>query len=187
MKLLFDFFPILLFFITYKAFGGDVFLATAVTIAASAIQALIYWLQHRRIDKLQLATLGVVILFGGATLLLHEEIYIKWKPTVANWLFGAVFLGSHFIGDRRPIIQRVLSRAIELPQAAWLRLNLAWSAFFIAVGFLNLFVVYNFTTATWVNFKLFGILGLTVAFVALQSLYLSRHIRPDPDTGGKPE
>jgi len=187
MKLLFDFFPILLFFIAYKVFGGDVFIATAVTIAASAVQALMYWLRYHRVEKLQLATLGVVLVFGGATLLLHEEIYIKWKPTVANWLFGLVFLASHFIGDRRPIIQRLLSRAVELPQPVWLRLNLAWTLFFVTVGFINLFVVYNFTTAAWVNFKLFGILGLTVAFVALQTLYLSRHIRPDVGAGGKPE
>jgi intracellular septation protein len=177
MKLLFDFFPILLFFITYKIFGGSVFIATAVTIAASAVQALIHWLRHRRIEALQLATLGVVVIFGGATLLLHEEIYIKWKPTVANWLFGLAFIGSHFVGDRRPIVQRLLSRAIDLPSPIWIRLNLAWSAFFIVVGFVNLFVVYNFPTATWVNFKLFGILGLTLAFIGAQSVYLSRHAR----------
>lgn len=187
MKLLFDFFPILLFFVAYKLFADDVFVATAVTVAASAIQAAFYWLRYRRIEKLQLATVAVVILFGGATLLLHEEIYIKWKPTVANWLFAVAFLASHFIGDRRPIIQRALAGAIELPQPVWVRLNLAWSAFFIVLGFVNLFVVYNFTTAAWVNFKLFGILGLTVVFVALQSLYLSRHIRPDADVGEKSE
>jgi intracellular septation protein len=187
MKLLFDFFPILLFFAAYKLFAGDIFIATLVTVAASAVQAAILWLRHRRIDRLQLATVGIVVLFGGATLLLHEEIYIKWKPTVVNWLFAVVFLGSHFIGERRPIIQRVLAGAIELPPAIWLRLNLAWSAFFVFLGLVNLVVVYNFTTAAWVNFKLFGILGLTVAFVALQSLYLSRHIRPDADARGKPE
>lgn len=187
MKLLFDFFPILLFFVAFKIFAGDVFIATAVTIAASAVQAAIYWLWYRRIDRLQLATLGVVIVFGGATLLLHEEIYIKWKPTVANWLFGLVFLASHFIGERRPIIQRVLARAIELPGPIWTRLNLAWTGFFITVGFLNLFVVYNFPTATWVNFKLFGILGLTLAFIAVQSVYLSRHVRSDADAEGKSE
>ncbi|MFZ1990098.1 MAG: septation protein A [Alphaproteobacteria bacterium] len=182
MKLLYDFFPVLLFFIAFKVTGNNIFIATAVAIAATALQVSIYWIKHRRLENIHVITLALLVVFGGATLLLQDEVYIKWKPTVLNWLFGLVFIGSHFIGER-PVIQRLMAQAITLPQAVWYRLNLVWSVFFIAVGFINLYVVYNFDTDTWVNFKLFGLIGLTLAFIIAQSLYISRYIKRDADGG----
>ncbi|MBK8162343.1 MAG: septation protein A [Gammaproteobacteria bacterium] len=178
MKLLFDFFPVLLFFAAYKLTGDDIYIATAVAIAATFIQSAIFWLRHRRLEKMHMITLVLLVVFGGATLLLQDEVYIKWKPTVLNWLFGLVFIGSHFIGER-PVIQRLMSQAVTLPQDVWYRLNLVWSLFFIAVGFINLYVVYNFDTETWVNFKLFGIIGLTLVFIIAQSFYIGRYIKHD--------
>lgn len=182
MKLLFDFFPVLLFFAAYKLTGDDIYIATAVAIAATFIQSAIFWLRHRRLEKMHMITLVLLVVFGGATLLLQDEVYIKWKPTVLNWLFGLVFIGSHFIGDR-PVIQRLMSQAVTLPQGVWYRLNLLWSLFFIAVGFINLYVVYNFDTETWVNFKLFGIIGLTLVFIIAQSFYIGRYIKHDGGEG----
>jgi intracellular septation protein len=182
MKFLFDFFPVLLFFIAYKLTGDNIYIATATAIAATVVQASLYWIKHRRLENMHVITLALLVVFGGATLLLHDEVYIKWKPTVLNWLFGLVFIASHFIGER-PIVQRLMARAVTLPRNVWHRLNLAWSVFFIAVGFINLYVVYNFDTATWVNFKLFGIIGLTLVFILAQSFYISRYIKQDADGG----
>ena len=186
MKLLFDLFPILLFFAAYKLSGGDIFIATAVAIAAGVVQLAVQWLRHRRLENMHLITLGLLIVFGGATLLFQDEMFIKWKPTVVNWLFALVFLGSHCIG-KRTVMQRMLGGSIELPPAVWTRLNMAWGSFFLAVGAINLWVVYNFSTEIWVNFKLFGILGLTGAFVVGQSFYILRHLKRDEETGEKPE
>lgn len=181
MKLLFDFFPILLFFITFKLYEEPtegVLAATAVAIVASFIQVSVSWLRNRRIENMHLVTLALIVVFGGATLVLKEEIFIKWKPTAVNWLFAMVFLASEFIG-RKNLVRRMMENSIELPEAVWGKLNLSWVAFFVFLGAANLYVVYNFDTDTWVNFKLFGLLGLTVAFVALQSLYLIRHMKRD--------
>lgn len=179
MKLLFDFFPILLFFIAYKL--GDIYVATLAAIAGSLVQVGFTWFKTRKIETMHLVSLALIVVFGGATLLLKDEMFIKWKPTVLNWLFAAVFLGSQFIGDK-PVIQRMLGAQLELPPAVWRRLNLAWALFFSVVGGANLFVMYNYDTEIWVNFKLFGMLGLTILFVVIQSFYLSRYL---PET--KPE
>lgn len=178
MKLLFDFFPVILFFIAYKLHG--IYAATAVIIAASTIQMALFWLKYRRFEGLHVTTFFLVVLLGGATLLLEDETFIKWKPTVVNWLFGLVFLGSQFIG-KQPLIARVMGKNITLPAGIWLRLNTAWIIFFIGLGFINLFVAYNFDTDTWVNFKLFGMMGLTLAFIIAQGFYLAPHVRTDND------
>jgi len=179
MKMLFDFLPILLFFIVYKIY--DIYMATAVLIAASFLQTTLFWFINRRFEKAHLITLVLVCLFGGATLLLHNEMFIKWKPTVINWLFAAAFLGSQFIG-RKNLIERMMGDHIDLPARIWTQLNLAWSSFFIFLGLANLFVVYTFDTDVWVNFKLFGLLGLTLLFVIAQSLYIARHTTDVPPT-----
>ncbi len=171
--MLFDFFPVLLFFLAYKL--SDIYVATGVLIAACAVQMVAQRLWRGAFDRTQIITFMLVLIFGGATLMLHDEQFIKWKPTVINWLFGLVFLGSHVIG-RMTMIQRMLGGRIELPTHAWSRLNAAWGVFFIALGILNLYVAFSFDTETWVNFKLFGLMGLTLAFVLLQSLYLARFL-----------
>ncbi len=175
MKALFDLFPILLFFIAYKVY--DIYVATAVAIGASLLQVGLYWAKHRRVENMHLVTLVLIVVFGGATLLLRDEMFIKWKPTVLNWLFGMAFLGSHFIGKRH-LVQRMMGEAVTLPRIVWRRLNLAWTLFFFALGAVNLMVAYNFETDVWVDFKLFGILGLTLVFILAQSLYIARHLKP---------
>ncbi len=176
MKLLFDLFPVILFFIAYKAY--DIYTATAVIIVASAIQVGYIYLRYRRVEKMHLITLGLVVLLGGLTLILHDEAFIKWKPTIVNWGFALVFLGSHYIGQK-PIVRRMMDQAIQLPDTIWLKLSYLWIGFFIFSGFLNLFVAYNYDTDTWVNFKLFGLMGITFIFIILQGLYVSRYMQDD--------
>lgn len=154
----------------------DIYVATAVLIIASLLQTSAHWLMHRRFEKMHVITLVLVCVFGGLTLMLQNEMFIKWKPTVINWLFAVAFIGSQFIG-KKSLIQRMMSDHMVLPNKIWLHLNIAWTLFFIALGFANLYVVYNFDTETWVNFKLFGLLGLTFVFVVAQSLYVARFIK----------
>ncbi len=179
MKLLYDFFPILLFFIAYQAY--DIYVATAVAIAASAAQVGWSWSRRGRVEPMHLVTLGLVVVLGGATLLLRDEAFIKWKPTVVNWLFAAAFLASQLVG-RRPLVQRMMARTLTLPDPVWARLNLSWVAFFLLLGAANLYVAYAYDTDTWVHFKLFGMLGLTVLFVLGQVLYLGRYLERDRTT-----
>lgn len=193
MKLLFDFFPILLFFVTYK-FGpllapadnpwlreNPIYLATLVAMGASLVQVGYTWIKNRKVENMHLLSLVLIVVFGGATLYLKDPLFIKWKPTVLNWLFGLVFVVSQVFGER-PMIERMLGGQLELPGPVWRRLNLVWATFFMVIGAINLYVAYRFDEAVWVNFKLFGMLGLTFLFVILQSFYLSRYL-PEP----KPE
>jgi len=176
MKLLFDFFPILLFFIAYKCY--DIYVATAVAIVATVLHVGFTWFKTRKVGGMQLVTLAIITIFGGLTLYLHDEQFIKWKPTVINWLFGATFLASQLFGQKTAI-EHMMGSSLNLPSPIWRRLNLSWVTFFFIMGGANLFVMYNFDRDTWVNFKLFGMLGLTFVFMVLQSFYLSRYL-PEP-------
>ncbi|MFW1677516.1 septation protein A [Pontibacter sp. JAM-7] len=175
MKLLLDFLPVVIFFVIYKV-TGDIIMATAVLIPATLLQMLYTWYRTHRIETMQLVTLGLVVLLGGATILLQDKTFIQWKPTVVNWLFAIAFLGSHFIGQKT-IVERLMGSSISLPAQVWNHLNIAWIIFFIAMGIINLFVAYSFSEDIWVDFKLFGMLGLTVLFILGQGFYLSRHIQ----------
>lgn len=175
MKMLLDFLPIIIFFIVYKA-TGDIIIATAVLIPATLLQMLYTWIKTHKIETMQLVTLALVVLLGGATVLFQDKTFIQWKPTVVNWLFGLAFLGSQFIG-KKTIVERLMGSNIELPSFAWRSLNIAWVIFFILMGITNLYVAYNFSEEAWVNFKLFGMLGITLIFILGQGLYLSRHIQ----------
>lgn len=177
MKLLLDFLPIIIFFAVYKS-TDDIILATAVLIPATMLQMAWTWWKTHTIEKMQLVTLGLVVVMGGATVLLQDKTFIQWKPSVVNWLFGLAFLGSQFIG-KKPIVQRIMDSSITLPDAIWRNLNIAWTLFFMAMGVVNLIVVYTMSEEAWVNFKLFGMLGLTLIFIILQGLYLARHIPKD--------
>jgi intracellular septation protein len=175
MKLLLDFLPIIIFFGVYK-YTGDIIMATAILIPATLIQLLYTWIKEHKIEKMQLVTLALVVIMGGATVIFQDKTFIQWKPTVVNWLFGLTFLGSQFIGPKT-IIERIMAANIELPSNAWRTLNIAWVFFFLSMGIINLFVAYNFSEETWVNFKLFGMLGLTVIFIVIQGLYMSKYIK----------
>ncbi len=172
MKLLFDFFPILLFFIFFKLFG--IYVATATAMTAALVQVLFFRLCYQRYEKIQVISMLIILILGGATLFFHNPWFIKWKPTGIYWLSAIVFLSSLFIGDKT-IIQKMLGNSITLHSKVWRRLNTAWALFFVLMGLLNIYVAYHFDTNTWVNFKLFGGTGMTLLFVMLQAMYLSKH------------
>jgi len=176
VKLLYDYFPIICFFIAYKLWG--IYIATAVTMVASFLQVAGYWLVQRKFEKMHLITMALILLLGGSTLIFHKAIFIKWKPSIIYWLFSLVLLASHFIG-KAPIIHRLIGDKIVLPKKVWAKINFSWGLFFFLMGFLNLYVVYNYSTNSWVNFKLFGTLGLTIVFVFIQVIYMSRHMESD--------
>lgn len=183
MKFITDLFPVILFFIAYKMY--DIYVATAVAIVASICQVGLSWFRHKHVEKMHLITMGLLIFFGGLTLILQDPLFIKWKPTVVNWLFAVAFFGSQFIGEKS-LIERMMGGNIALPHRIWVKLNIAWISFFTFSGALNLYVAFNFEEATWVNFKLFGLMGLTIAFIIAQALYLSRYMT-DEEESGSPE
>jgi intracellular septation protein len=178
MKFLFDLFPIILFFVAFKL--GDIWIATGVAIAATFVQ--IGWLLARgkRVDPMLWVSLAIIVVFGGATLLLHDETFIKWKPTVLYWLFAAAFLIAEF-GFRNNLMKAVLGRELVLPEPVWRRVLLSWIGFFATMGAVNLYVAFNYSTETWVNFKLFGFMGLMLLFVIGQGVMLAKYIEQEPN------
>ncbi|WP_111639235.1 septation protein A [Marinomonas shanghaiensis] len=175
MKILFDFLPIVIFFVVYKMTGNIIF-ATAILIPATLIQVGFTWFKKRTIEKMHLVSLILVVLLGGATVLLGDGDFIKWKPTIVNALFAVAFLGSQFVGKKN-IIQRMMGDTLELPSKVWRTLNLAWVAFFVVSGAANLYVAFSYSEEIWVDFKLFGLLGMTLVFILLQGIYLSSHLQ----------
>ena len=216
MKQLFDFFPILLFFILYKFYldlpdelilginswvplmqltpgesSDAIYLATLAAILVTLVQVVMAAIIVKKVEKMPLITLALLLIFGGATLALKDPVFIQWKPTVINWLFALVFLGSHLVGDK-PLIQRMMGHAIEIrEQRVWNQLNLAWIGFFIVAGIANLVVApaidplgLQFSEDSWVDFKLFGLMGMTVAFVVAQAFFLAKYMpSTDEETG----
>lgn len=176
MKLLFDLLPVLLFFVAYKAAG--IYAATAVAIAAGIGQIAWLKLRGRPVDTMQWTGLGIVVVFGGMTLWLEDPMFIKLKPTVLYGLLATGLTVSRY-AFRRNLIRSMMGAQLKLPDGVWDRLNLAWVVFFAVLGGLNLFVARNFSEETWVNFKLFGSLGLTIAFVVGQALWFGRHLKED--------
>jgi len=174
MKFLFDIFPVLLFFAAYKAAG--IYIATAVAIAATFAQIGWVWFRHRKVETMLWVSLVIIVVFGGATLLLRDETFIKWKPTVLYWLFGATLLIAE-LGFGKNLIRAMMGAQIELPEAVWSKVNWSWVGFFVVMGILNLYVAYNFTTDTWVDFKLFGGTGLMLVFVLIQAFTLAKHVQ----------
>ena len=172
MKFLFDIFPVILFFVAFKLY--DIYVATAVAIAATVVQIAWVWLRHRKVDKMLWVSFGVIAVFGGATLVLQDETFIKWKPTVLYWLFaGALAIAE--LGFRKNLIRAMMESQIALPEPVWRRLLASWIGFFAAMGAINLAVAFNFSTETWVNFKLFGGIGLMLLFIVLQAIMLARY------------
>lgn len=184
MKLLIDFFPIILFFVAFKVWG--IYAATAVAIAATVLQIAYLRFRNGRVEPMQWVSLGVIVLFGGATLLAESETFIKWKPTVLYWLMGGALLFGQLI-FRKNLLRSVMGAQLQLPEAVWLRLNWAWTGFFAVMGALNLWIAFHFDTDTWVNFKLFGGMGLMLVFVVAQALYLSRYLKDEGADAAAPK
>jgi intracellular septation protein len=176
MQLLFDLLPVIAFFVAYKL--TDVYTATVVIIIAVILQTGFQWLRHRKVSSMALISGALVLVFGGLTLWIHDEMFIKWKVSVVNWLFAIGFLVSQYVGEQ-PIIQRIMGANVTLEPALWRRLSWMWIAFFIAVGSINLYVAYNYTTDVWASFKLFGVLGLTFIFAIAQGMWLASKMPPD--------
>jgi intracellular septation protein len=197
MKLLFDLFPVLLFFVFFK-FGNThpetatalltsldivlgegikpaIFLATLVAMIATTTQIIWTKLRHGKVDMMLWITFAIVGVFGGATLLLHDETFIKWKPTVLYWMFSVILLLSNLL-FKKNLMRALLHEKIALPVHAWNRINLSWSLFFAMLGFINLYVAFNYSTDTWVDFKLFGFTGLIALFILAQGAWLSKYI-----------
>lgn len=173
MKQLFEFFPIVLFFIAYKLYG--IYVATEVMIGATTLGVALTWLKYRQVTSMQWITLVLAIVLGGATIYLHDERFLKWKLSIVEWLFGIAFLGSQFIG-KKPFVERMMSSNLTLPASVWKRLNLMWGSFFISVGFINLYVMQHYNTDDWVTFKTFGVPGLMVVFILVQIVFIYKYL-----------
>ena len=175
MKFLFDLFPVILFFAAFKL--GDIFIATGVAMAATVAQIAWVWMKHRKVDTMLWVSLGVITIFGGMTLIFHDETFIKWKPTVLYWAL-AVGLSGSTLFFRKNLIRALLAEQVEAPDFVWRKLNWSWIGFFVFMGFANLAVAFafNLSTETWVNFKLFGGIGLMLVFALIQGLMLSKYI-----------
>jgi len=177
MKFLFDLFPIILFFAAYKVMG--IYAATGAAIIATLGQIAWVRFRHGKVDGMLIASGIIIVVFGGATLLLHDSNFIKWKPTVLYWLFAGVLSLSELFWNRN-LIRSMMKEQVVLPDAVWRVLNHAWALFFALLGVLNLYVAFVWAKNDenlWVNFKLFGTMGLMLVFVVLQSLFLSRYIK----------
>ena len=181
MKFLIDFFPILLFFVAFKVWG--VYVATGVAIAATIAQIIYLRIKNGKVEPMQWISLGLIVVFGGATLISHNDTFIKWKPTVLYWVMAAALLGSQWLMGKN-LIQKLMSAQVQLPQPVWDKLNYSWAIFFVLMGALNIWVAHQFDLDTWVTFKMFGGLGLMVVFVVAQAMYLSRHIQEAPAKDG---
>lgn len=174
MKFLFDIFPVILFFAAFKLYG--IYTATTVAIVATVAQIAWVWFRHRKVENMQWISLALIVVFGGATLILHDETFIKWKPTVLYWLFVLTLIIAELAFGKN-LIRAMLEKQVSAPEAIWKKLLAAWIIFFTLMGALNLYVAFGYSTDTWVSFKLFGGVGLMIVFVIGQGILLSPHIK----------
>ena len=193
MKALFDFFPLLLFFAAFKFY--DIYAATAIAIVATFLQVGFIWFKYRRFEPTHIITLVVISFFGGLTLIFHNDAFIMWKPSVVNWIFSIIVIGSVFI--KRPVMKLLMGKQLTLPDAVWTHLSIAWGTFFLLMGLLNMYIAFYYQIdapqeirrETWVNFKVFWMLGLTLLFSVGQMFFIAKYIDPDASENGesKPE
>ena len=175
MKFLFDLFPVILFFAAFKL--GNIFLATGVAIAATVLQIAWVWFKHRKVDTMLWVSLAIITVLGGLTLVLHDQKFIMWKPTVLYWSVAVALAGGSLFFDKN-FIRTMLQEKLDLPEPVWKRLNWAWVGFFVFLGFANLAIAFafNFSMDTWVSFKVFGTMGLMFVFILVQMLMLAKYI-----------
>ena len=204
--MIFDLFPVILFFLSYHQADtiinntpvGQIIdlsqsdaivatiIATSIAIIASFVQVSIYWLKHHRFEKMHIVSLVLITVMGSITIFFGNPAFIQWKPTLLNWVFAGAFLGSQYVGEKS-LVQRMMGGQISLPEAIWKRLNISWVIFFIFSGLANLYVAFYYAVEldektrmdNWVNFKLFGLMGLTFVFVIAQGIYLSRYMKDE--------
>jgi intracellular septation protein len=177
MKFLFDLFPIILFFVAFKL--GDIYTATIVAMVATIVQILWVYYRHRKIDAMQWISLVMIVVFGSLTIFLHDKTFIQLKPTALYWLFsGALFISAQFFQKNwiEVLMGKQVTLKAESAHSVWRSLNMAWALFFFIMGALNLYIAFEYSEETWVNFKLFGSTGLLLAFVILQGVWLSKHM-----------
>ena len=211
MKFLFDFLPVVFFFLAYKQYGSvppeliqfvnqipmveltpkepkhALIFATLVLIFASLLQNILHWLMYRRFEKMHLISFGILMVFGSMTVILKDPAFLKWKVTIFNWVFAVVLIGSLFVGTKT-LIERMMAHAINVPEPIWRKVTVYWGIFFASIGVLNLIVAFYFpgeNDKNWVNFKLFGMFGLTMAFMIGQVIYLTKHAIEEGEEGGK--
>jgi len=179
MKLLFDLFPVILFFVAFKMF--NVYVATGTAIVATIAQ--IGWVKwrHGKVDTMLWVSFAIIAVFGGATLILHDETFIKFKPTILYWVFAIILLGSNLL-LKKNLMRALLKEKLTLPTKVWNQVNLGWSLFFVILGVVNLYVAFNFSTDAWVNFKLFGATGMMLVFVLLQAMALSKYVHEEKES-----
>ena len=170
MQLLLDYIPIVVFILAY--FYKDIFFATGVLMAVMPLVLFVQWLLTKKLNKIYAASTVLVLVLGGFTLAFRNVTFLAWKPTVLNWAIAIAFLGSQWIG-KKTFVERMLGSAAQLKSEQWIRLNQIWVVFFVFVGSINLYVYYTFSEAFWVKFKLFGMLGITLVFVVIQSIWLT--------------
>ena len=207
MKLLFDFLPVILFFgsfmladrhadaaarfatdhLGFAVSGGvvgpgeaPVLLATIVVVVATLLQIAFLLLTRRKVDTMLWITFALVTVLGGATVWFHNPTFIKWKPSALYWAMALAFWASQTLFGRN-LLQSLVGEQLQLPREVWKRLNVAWVVFFSVIGFVNLYVAYNFSTSTWVSFKAFGLTALMLVFIVVQGVYAARHVEPDEE------
>ena len=182
MQIFLDYLPIVFFFVTY-AVTKEIYVAIVALMIVAPIVFAGQWFLTRKINKISAASTALVVILGGITLALDNPWFFYWKPTILNWAIAVVFLGGHLFGGK-PVVQRMLELAVQdkdeqilMTRTQWVKLNFIWVAFFVISGALNIYVAYNYSESTWVSFKLFGLLGLTIVFVILQSLWIARNVQ----------
>ncbi|PCJ20950.1 MAG: septation protein A [Gammaproteobacteria bacterium] len=181
MKQLIDFIPLILFFTAYKL--GDIYLATKTLMVVTTLQYGFYWIKDRKLERFQIITLSAVYIFGTLTLVLHDETFLKWKAPMVNGLFAMIFLGSQFVGEQN-LVKRMMGHAVDLPDNIWTHLNYSWVVFFLFSGSANLYVAFTYHEY-WVDFKVFGSLGMTLLFMVGQTIYLAKYIKEPEEDGAE--
>ena len=174
MRMTLDFVLIILFFLAYKFFG--IYVATATIMAGSLLQLLFHRWHLQHWDTFSVYLTLIIWALGSATLIFHNSVFIKWKPTILYWVLAAVFFTTQYLG-KEPTLKKFLSNKVTLPDHVWLQLNLAWGLFFLGLGALNVYVLYHYTTTQWVYFKLIGCVGISIIFILAQSIYMTRHLQ----------